>query len=131
MHKEQRGLIQFNWSRFDGYECSSKGDSRFSALYARMQDGRSLEAHYQCDVKGYQPGGINWRLGKGKPPLDTSKNLWEAYLELWMQWAYYQEPLMHELMWHAKRHSNLLSDRFATTSVNQAHALATILNLMD
>ena len=53
------------WSRFGGYECSSKGDARFSAFRARMPDGRSIEEWYQCDVKGYDPGGTAWRSGKG------------------------------------------------------------------
>ena len=66
----------FTWNRYGGYECSSKGDSRFSAFNAIMPDGRTIEQHYQCGVKGYQPGGTNWKLGKGKPPLrdtDLSK----------------------------------------------------------
>ena len=58
----------YYWARRDknGYEVSSKGDKRFSALYARMLDGRTIEEHYQCDVKGYDVGGTNWKLGKGK-----------------------------------------------------------------
>ena len=40
------------WSRFGGYEVSSKGDVRFSALYARFPveyfNGRTIEQIYQC-----------------------------------------------------------------------------------
>lgn len=115
------------WTRWGGYECSSKGDQRFSALFARMPDGRTIEEHYQCDVKGYQPGGTNWRLGKGKPPL-LEVDLWEEYLALWRIWAIHNHALMCELVKQAKKHSYTLSDRFATTEVNQAHALATVLN---
>lgn len=124
-------MPQFTWARRGGYECSSKGDKRFSALFAVMADGRTIEQHYQCDVKGYQPGGTNWRLGKGKPPLNTSKDLWAEYLELWMAWARDHETLMWELMAHAKKHGNTLSDCFASTPVNQARALAEILNFME
>ena len=117
----------FTWSRFGGYEVSSKGDPRFSAFNAIMPDGRSLECHYQCDVKGYDPGGTNWRLGKGKPPLDSSVDTLQAYISLWRVWANNNLPLMRELYVAAKE-SQTLSDRFATTPINQAHALSVVLN---
>lgn len=111
------------WARFGGYEVSSKGDRRFSAFYARLGDGRTIEAHYQCDVKGYQPGGADWRLGKGKPPLRTGVDLLAEYVALWREWAAMNPSLLEELRCYP-----VLSDRFATTPVNQAHALALILN---
>lgn len=116
------------WKRFGGYECSSKGDKRFSAFTAKLLDGRSIEQHYQCDVKGYQPGGTNWKLGKGKPPLDTTKDLYVEYLKLWRTWASCNLPLMRELYSAARLNNWTLSDRFATSDVNQARALADILN---
>lgn len=115
------------WSKTGGYECSSAGDSRFSAFYAKMPDGRTIEQHYQCDVKGYDPGGVNWRLGKGKPPV-RDVNLWKEYLALWKVWSETNKELLNELENLATDHGNILSDRFATTDVNQAHALAEILN---
>jgi hypothetical protein len=119
--------MKFTWSRFGGYEVSSKGDPRFSAFNAIMPDGRSLECHYQCDVKQYDVGGTNWRLGKGKPPLDKEVDLLAAYIQLWRIWAQGNLPLMREL-YSAAKESRILSDRFATTPVNQAHALSMILN---
>lgn len=116
------------WERKGGYECSSKGDKRFSALFARMPDGRTLEMHYQCDVKGYQPGGTDWRLGKGKPPLDQTKDLYAEYFKLWCIWANNNEQLVLELAEHAKKNGYVLTDMFATTPINQARALADILN---
>lgn len=65
-----------------GYEVSTQGDRRFSALVARMPDGRTIEE------------------GKGKPPLRS----------------------------RAAKSGYRLCDRFASTPVNQARALATILN---
>lgn len=118
----------FTWKRYGGYEVSSRGDVRFSAFNAIMPDGRSIEQHYQCDVKGYDPGGRNWRLGKGRPPLDPNTDLRQEYLKLWRQWSKNNLPLMRELYRAAKNAGGVLSDRFATTPVNQAHALATILN---
>lgn len=121
--------MAFTWTRRGaGYEVSSKGDRRFSALGARMHDGRSLEQHYQCDVKGYDPGGTDWRLGKGKPPLDRSKDMWSEYLALWRSWARSNPRLVEELYGLALAHGNTLTDMFASTPINQARALAEILN---
>ena len=120
--------IIFTHARFGGYECSSKGDRRFSALFARLSDGRTIEMHYQCDVKGYQPGGTNWRLGKGKPPLNPSIDLYAAYKALWLEWAENHKPEMRELYVAAKKTNGVLSDMFATGPISQARALADILN---
>ncbi len=122
-------MPQFTWARRGGYECSSKGDGRFSALNARLPDGRTIEQHYQCDIKGYQPGGTRWQLGKGKPPLDPNRDLWSAYFALWVIWAIQNPALIQELRSKAAEHGNVLSDCFASTPVNQARALAEILNL--
>ena len=120
--------MAIRFGRTGGYEVSSKGDKRFSAFYARLYDGRSIEQHYQCDVKGYDPGGTDWRRGKGMPPLDPNKNMWTEYLALWRQWAVMNPALMEELRDAAATHGNRLCDRFATTPVNQAAALAWLLN---
>ena len=117
------------WGRWSkGYEISTNGDRRFSALNAKLKDGRSIEQHYQCCVKGYDPGGKNWRLGKGKPPLDTSKDLWTEYLKLWKEWCDDHEDLIIELKEMALLYNSTLTDCFAKTAINQARALATILN---
>lgn len=118
----------FTWARYGGYEVSSKGDKRFSAFNAMLPDKRSIEQHYQCDVKGYDPGGKNWRLGKGKPPLDPNVDLWREYLALWKLWARDNKHLLDELREKAEKFGCVLSDRFATTPINQAHALADVLN---
>jgi len=121
----------FKWNRYgQGYEVSSQSDRRFSAFGAYLDDKRSIEEHYQCDVKGYDPGGKNWRLGKGKPPLKhySPEALYEAYLSLWKQWAKTHPDLMDELRQHAQTHEHTLLDRFATSPINQARALSDILN---
>lgn len=118
------------WRRKGGYECSSAGDKRFSAFHARLGDGRTIEEHYQCDVKGYDIGGTNWRLGKGKKPLSSmsQEELYERYLDLWEQWAVNNLHLLNELMATVAHHNYTLSDMFANGPVNQARALADILN---
>ena len=124
--------MQYSWKRYGGYEVSTHGDKRFSALCALMPDGRSIEMHYQCDVKGYDKGGTNWRLGKGKPPLNpvSKEYLWDEYISLWWQWAEANPELMNELKVHADKYNGVLSDKFATTPINQARVLSTILNYM-
>jgi hypothetical protein len=121
-----------DWARqgTPGYEVSSAGDRRFSALYATMSDGRTIEEWYQCDIKGYDPGGRNWRFGKGKPPLIgfDPDQLYELYLSLWRLWAIRHPNWMAELKTKAIAHGSLLTDRFANTNTNQARALAQILN---
>ena len=118
------------YSRGKGYEISSKGDKRFSALYAKMPDGRTIEEWYQCDVKGYDPGGKKWRLGKGSPPrvYYPGEHLWYAYLTLWRIWATNNVQLVLELYDLAKTNGYCLRDSYGHTNINQARALATILN---
>ena len=114
----------FTWQRKGGYEVSSKGDNRFSAFYAIMPDGESIEFKYQCRCKGYN----SISEGKGKPPLNPNIDLWEEYLNLWRIWAQHNLPLMRELYRNALKHNRVLSDCFANTEINQARALAVILN---
>lgn len=121
----------FYWDRYGGYECSTRGDKRFSAFFALMPDGRSIEQHFQCDVKGYAPGGSDWRLGKGKRALNPAVDLWVEYLALWKIWASNHQELMRELKYLAAQHNNILSDSFAKTSINQARALSVLLNTME
>ena len=123
--------MNISWARVHagGYECSTAGDKRFSALVATMPDGRTIEMWYQCDIKGYDIGGRKWRLGKGKPPKlpYPGNQLWEMYLNLWRIWALHNLELMNELGEKAEKH-RVLTDKFATTATSQARALATILN---
>ena len=121
-------MPRFTYARRGGYECSSKGDKRFSALFAVMPDGRTIEQHYQCDVKGYQPGGTNWRLVKDKPPLNPSIDLWKEYLSLWEIWANNHPELIDELGYSAAMRGYCLSNYFASNPINEARALAEILN---
>lgn len=118
------------WNRFGGYECSTKGDARFSALNAQMPDGRTIEHWYQCDIKAYDIGGHNWKIGKGKDPLPPypGEELYLSYKTLWRIWALHHGDLMHELRTKAEGHGHMLSDRFATSPINQARALSEILN---
>lgn len=120
--------LECQWVKTGGYEVSTQGDRRFSALVATLEDGRSIEQHHQCDSKGFQPGGTDWRLGKGRPGLDPSVDLWAAYLEMWRLWASKHVHLLQELLILLVPYHGCLSDSFARTPTNQARALAIILN---
>ena len=80
--------------------------------------------------KRYDIGGTNWKLGKGKPPaygLDP-KTQWEMYFNLWKVWAMTHKDLIVDLHSKAVSQGGILSDRFANSDINQARALAQILN---
>lgn len=121
----------YTWKRYGGYEVSSKGDKRFSAFYARLKDGRTIEEAYQLDVKGYRKYGNNAMLGKGKPPLNNNVNTFEEYVKLWRVWCNENPLLINDLKVKVKPYNNVLSDMFAKTVVNQANALSIILNELN
>lgn len=118
-----------DWARYakDGYEVSSQGDTRFSALFAKLSDGRTIEEAYQLDVKGYRQISTSWRDGKGKPPLNgkSADRLFEEYLALWQLWVVENPEAFADLRLKSK--GKLLTDKFSTTGVNQAHALAVLI----
>lgn len=103
-----------------GYEVSTRGDSRFSALRARLPDGRIIEDAWG-QAKGYPDG----RAAKNRPALAPNFDYWGTYKGLWSQWADANPALMAEL---AQLSQGLpLVDRFARTENNQARALSELL----
>jgi hypothetical protein len=68
-------------------ECSSKGDKRFSAFYAKV-NGESIEKQYQA-AKIFEDGttGLHWKKAKGRKAINQEqlaefyKLLWKQYLE--------------------------------------------------
>lgn len=123
------GDVRYQYSRHEGYECSSAGDKRFSAFYAHLGEKykhRTIEQVYQCDVKGFDPGGYNWRLGKGKSAKNgkSPEQLWEEYYALWCDWLEPRKAWMPELRWLAWRNKCVLRDSYASSPINQARAMA-------
>jgi hypothetical protein len=112
------------WTRYasggTGYEVSSRGDRRFSALYARLTDGNTIEKSWQ-NAKG---------SGKGRPAVHADFDYWAVYLGLWERWAEENPALMKELQIIIQS-GKTLTDCFASTANNQARALAAILNTME
>lgn len=90
-------------------ECSSGGDRRFSAFWARLRsrDGRSIEDIYQS-AKVFADGrtNLNWQAAKGKRPVNEAEvrklyaTLWDEYIE--------ENPHLKEVLVKAKG----LSDRY-------------------
>ena len=117
------------WKRYDpnGYEVSSHGDSRFSAFFARLKDGRTIEEAYQLDVKGYRGLGYSLMQAKGRPPFISisREETWRQYFLLWLQWSRENPELIEDL--RILSEGRPLTDKFATTDINQAHALSLIL----
>ena len=110
------------WSRRvgAGYEVSSKGDKRFSALYARLADGRTIEDAW-AQAKGYP----DRYAAKGRPAKDPDFDYQGVYRGLWFQWANENPALMADLA--VKSAGVPLVDRFAKTDNNQAWALSELL----
>lgn len=69
-------------------ECSSKGDKRFSAFFARIRSrgNRSIEDIYQ-GAKVFPDGrtGLTWREAKGKSPINRDE-VAELYHQLWLDY---------------------------------------------
>lgn len=67
-------------------ECSSKGDARFSAFYAKV-NGKSIEARYQA-AKIFEDGstGLDWRAAKGRKAVNQAactrmySQMWDHYI---------------------------------------------------
>lgn len=142
--KEIRKVVPSKWARTaeNGYEVSTRGDKRFSALVATFREGtvidgvdvggRTIEDVYQSVIK---------KSRKGQAPSKESRlynkslrtkgeredfSYTEGYLPLWQEWARQNPELMDEL--RAKSAGKTLTDQFANTRVSQARALAEILN---
>lgn len=70
-------------------ECSSKGDKRFSAFYAKVKAfGKydSIENHYQLAKRFGEEAPKTWRDAKGKTPTHIELNGREYELRLLSQW---------------------------------------------
>lgn len=142
--QEIRKAVPSKWARTaeNGYEVSTRGDKRFSALVATFKKGtvidgvdvggRTIEDVYQSVIK---------KSRKGQAPAKDSRlynealktkeeredfSYTEGYLPLWQEWAKQHPELIDELRIKAK--GKTLTDQFANTRVSQARALAEILN---
>lgn len=104
-------------------ECSSNGDKRFSAFYAKV-NGRSIEEQYQA-AKIFDDGstGLHWKDAKGRRAINAEECA-ILYENLWRQYIFEHPELLNIL-----KNASGLSDMFATKgSVNQAQVLWKIRN---
>lgn len=87
-------------------ECSSRGDKRFSALYARIcsRNFNSIEEIYQS-AKRFPPGPdvdmfgqlTDWRKAKGKLPINLTEVV-QLYETLWREYLAQSPDLIHTLV---------------------------------
>jgi len=103
-------------------ECSSAGDRRFSAFYARVAryDGQSIEQVYQS-AKQFAPGTpgtnaaghlLDWRRAKGLLAINMA-HVTSLYRELWEIYIAEHPDLLSVL-----RAASGLSDRFGQVGHN-------------
>ena len=78
-------------------ECSSKGDKRFSAFYARVGN-RTIEERYQA-FKIFEGGrtGLSIKEAKGKKAINQPEAA-EYYALLWDQYIYVLNPHLKEVL---------------------------------
>jgi len=112
------------------YECSSRGDKKYSAVFARIKkyNNKSIEEIYQLDIKGYRKLTNDWREAKGKPPLvnKTEEELFQDYVKLWEEYFKENPNLLEEI--RIKAIGKTITDMFGVTPINQARAICYILN---
>lgn len=130
--KNDMVFTKWTWSRKEkrkskNYEFSSKGDKRFSPLYAKLPNGQTVEDWYHRDLKGYGDSIGHWIEVKGKPPIVpmTEEYQYQAFKNKLIEFLFNDRPLLAEFIQIAKTHDNFV-DRFATTKINQARAYADI-----
>ena len=97
-------MLRFGQAPF--LECSSKGDKRFSAFYARV-NGQSIEVQYQA-AKVFDDGatGLTWRQAKGRKAVNMAECA-ALYDQLWLQYIRENPHLLQKL-----RAASGLSDIF-------------------
>ncbi len=90
-------------------ECSSRGDRRFSAFFARIRsrDHLTIEHIYQA-AKVFADGttGLNWRQAKGRRAVNREQ-VTQLYSRLWNEYIEENPDLLHVL----RKHTGL-SDMF-------------------
>lgn len=72
-------MVRFGTEPF--LECSSKGDKRFSAFYAKVK-GETIEKQYQAYKEFDGKSGFTWKEVKGKKP-DNPEECRKWYTLLW------------------------------------------------
>lgn len=90
-------------------ECSTAGDSRFSAFCA-MVDGKTIEERYQA-FKVFEDGatGLHWRQAKGRKAVNAEQ-AGRYYAWLWRSYINEHPELLDTLL-----SASGLSDRYGQT----------------
>jgi hypothetical protein len=82
-------------------ECSSKGDKRFSAFFARIKSrgNKSIEEIYQAS-KIFEDGstGLHWKLAKGRKDVVNREEVNSLYSKLWDEYIEENPELLEVLV---------------------------------
>ncbi len=89
-------------------ECSSTGDKRFSAFWAKV-NGLTIERQYQA-AKIFEDGstGLHWKLAKGRHPVNYEE-VRKLYSDLWDQYIRENPDLLFVI-----RAASGFSDKYGT-----------------
>jgi len=100
-------MVKFGEKPF--LECSSKGDKRFSAFYAKI-NGKSIEDIYQA-AKIFEDGstGLSAKAAKGKKAVNMN-DVRDLYSELWKQYLD-ENPKLHETISEYKGFSDIFGQK--------------------
>jgi len=87
-------------------ECSSKGDKRFSAFYAKFPNGKSIEEMYQA-YKVFEDGstGLSIKEAKGRKAVNQEKAAW--WYSHWWDIYISQNPELLEVLKQASGLSDI------------------------
>lgn len=87
-------------------ECSSKGDKRFSAFYAKVK-GVSIEEQYQAS-KVFEDGstGLDWKEAKGRKPVNLNHTR-AVYTKLWRDYILRERPELQQVLLQASGFSDI------------------------
>jgi len=121
---------EYKWSRVvkrgePYYECSSKGNKSYSALYAFL-DGISIEEIYQLDIKGYRGKVKHWKEAKGLPSLIEYDDVFKEYTKLWIKYFKLHPELYDNILKEAR--GKTITDMFGVRDINQARAICYLCN---
>ena len=113
-------------------ECSSKGDKRFSAFYARVENGtiRSIEDWYQ-GFKRFEDGGVglSWREAKGRVAINQSEArkmyswLWDVYFR--------QNPELYDVIKQYRGFSDIFGQEGHACQAEEIYRIRKEMNELD
>ena len=111
-------------------ECSSKGDKRFSAFYARIKpSGKSIEEGYQAYKKIDGKQGWTWKEVKGRLPENIEdcrlyySTLWDVYFR--------QNPELYDVIKQYRGFSDIFGQEGHACQAEEIYRIYRKMNELD